>query len=320
LRTMDTLESMKVFARVAQRPGFAAAARDLRMSPAAVTKHVAALETRVGARLFDRTTRKVRLTEAGRVYLERCLACLQAVEDAEASVHDLSSTPRGLLRVTAPADLEREFTRVVARFMAAHSNVVVDLRLTNRQTDLVDEGIDVAVRMAGPLEGQYVARPLACLHVGVFASPAYLERHGRPRKPADLADHRSLLFVEPKLRDEWLFERDGKEVRVRLNGVMLTNSGDALRIAAVEGVGLFPGPAFLVSDEVEAGRIEAVLPEWRILPEIRMYAVYPHRRFVSPNVRAFVDLLRETYGDGTTDPWWRPERHPNRKGAPRPTA
>ena len=307
---MDTLQCMKVFARVAQRSGFAAAARELRMSPAAVTKQVAALEEHVGARLLDRTTRSIRLTEAGRVYLERCLECLKAVEDAEAAVSHLSTGARGLLRVTAPADLQRELPRLVARFMEANPNVVVDLRFSNHQVDLVDEEIDVAVRMTSRLDGEYVATPLAPLHVGVFASPAYLRKYGRPRKPEDLAQHRSLLFVEPQLRDEWTFERDGKQVRVRLNGVMLTNSGDALRAAAVESVGLFPGPAFLVSDDLEAGRIDVVLREWTIPLPVRMYAVYPHRRLLSPNVRAFVAALRSAYGDGKKDPWWRPELHP----------
>src|SRR5262252_8118397 len=147
---MDIVDGMRVFVRVAQRSGFAAAARELRMSPAAVTKHVAALETRVGARLLDRTTRRVALTEAGRVYLERCHECLQAFDDADAAVSELSDAPRGKLRISRPVDL-------------------------------VEEGFDVAIRAAAKLEGDYVARPLAPLRLGVYAAPSYLREHGRPR-------------------------------------------------------------------------------------------------------------------------------------------
>jgi DNA-binding transcriptional LysR family regulator len=155
---MNTLQSMKVFVRVAQRSGFAAAGRDLRMSPAAVTKHIAALEARVGARLFDRTTRSVGLTEVGRMYLERCLECLQAFEDADAFVGTLGNSPAGLLRVTAPVDLQNHLPTVVGRFMNEYPKVTVDLELSNRPIDLVEEGFDIAIRGASSLDGRFVAR------------------------------------------------------------------------------------------------------------------------------------------------------------------
>ena len=301
---MDTLESMKVFVRVAQRSGFAAAARDLRLSPAQVTKHVAALEARMRVRMFDRTTRRVALTDAGRVYLERCLECLQAFDDADASISQLAHKPRGLLRVTAPVDLPPQFSTVIHRYANAYPDVTVDLRLSNRPMDLVDEGIDVAIRVAPALEGNFVARPLAVTRIAICAAPAYLRKYGRPLKPAELARHRILAFTEPRLRSEWTLARGGKQLAVRYDPVFTSNNGDALRAAGVAGVGIVIGPSFMVMAEVESGELELLLADWMVLPELRVYAIYPHRRFLSPKVKALVDALRVEFGDETVDPWW----------------
>ena len=301
---MDTLRTMTVFARVAQRAGFAAAARDLRMSPAAVTKHVSALEARVGVRLFDRTTRRVGLTEAGRIYLDRCLECLQAVEDADASVGSLSAEPKGLLRVTAPVDLGHQMGPITARFMNAHAAIAVELQLSNRPVDLVEDGVDLAIRVAPSLDGRFVARPVALTRVGAYAAPSYLAKHGRPRQPKDLEKHRGLVFLEPRLRDEWMLERDGSSVRIKLASAMTSNNGAALAIAAAEGAGLAISPSFVTADLVRAGALERVLPEWTVLPSLVVYAVYPHRRFLAPKVRAFVEHLRASLGGDGHDPWW----------------
>jgi DNA-binding transcriptional LysR family regulator len=301
---VDRLDSMKVFASVAQRMGFAAAARDLRMSPAAVSKHVAALEAHVGTRLFDRTTRKVGLTEAGRVYLERCLECLQALDDADASVAELARAPRGLLRVTAPFDFSDCLLPVVVAVTGAHPDLAIDLQLSNRVVDLVDEHFDVAIRVAPALDGTHVARPLARIRLAIFGSPAYLARHGRPRRPEDLAGHRALVFAEPRPSHELTFTRGRRTVRVALKNVIATsNHGDLLRGLIREGIGLGLIPSFLAHRDHAAGLIEPVLPDWS-LRELRVFAVYPHRRFLSPKVRVFVEALRATFGDGNRDPWW----------------
>jgi DNA-binding transcriptional LysR family regulator len=294
---------MRVFVRVAQRAGFAAAARDLSMSPAAVTKHVAALEARVRARLFDRTTRRVGLTEAGRAYLERCLECLQAFEDAEQSVNQLADRPAGLLRVTAPVDLGHSIMATISRFMQAHPAVTVDLHLSNRPIDLVDEGFDVALRVAASPSGSYVMRPLAQVKIAVLGAPAYLREHGRPRRPGDLAAHRMLVFTEPRLRDEWVFERGGKQVKVKCKAAMLSNNAQALMAALREGVGLVAVPSFLACDDVRSG-VEPLLLDWVVVPPLRLFALYPHRRFLPPKVRVFVESFRMQLGDPDRDPWW----------------
>ena len=301
---MDGVESMKVFVRVAQRGGFSKAARELRMSPPQVTKHVAALEARVGTRLFDRTTRSVSLTEAGRVYLERSIECLQAFEDADASVSELAKEPRGLLRVAAPLEFRAEVAAVVVRVLNAHANLTVDLRLSNRVVDLVEEGVDVAVRVAYSLDGRYVARPVARVTFPLLAAPSYLERHGRPQKPEDLAHHRNLVFVEPRPNTEVSFERKRRRVTVKLDTIMMSNSGEALRAALLDGIGIGPLPSFLVRDDVAAGALVPILEEWKLYPDARVFAIYPHRRFLSPKVKVFVEALREAFGDGTRDPWW----------------
>jgi DNA-binding transcriptional LysR family regulator len=293
---------MRVFARVAQHASFASAARELRMSRASVTKHVAAIEERHGVRLLDRTTRSVRVTEAGRVYLERCLECLQAYDDSEAAIGELSTEPRGLLRVAAPFDLNLHLPRLVARFMKANPAIDVELVLSNRTLDMVDEGIDVYVRITNTLPQDAVARPLAVTRMALWGAPSYFRNHKRPRTPADLADHRFALFNEPPVLDEWVLERGGKRVKVRLKPRLVTNAGEAHVAAAIEGVALALIPSFLLPPD-HAKRLEPVLPEWT-LGTRGICAVYPHRRFVPAKVRAFVDFCRAALGDGSHDPWW----------------
>lgn len=307
---MDRLQSMKVFVRVAQHAGFAAAARDLRLSPAAVSKHVTALESQIGTRLFDRTTRRVGLTEAGRIYLDRCVECLQALEDADAAVSELAKQPRGVLRVTAPIDFGENLMPVVAELLNTHPGIAIELRLSNRVVDMVEEGIDVAVRVAHSLDGRYVARLLARSRLAFFGSPEYFRKHGRPRKPEDLASHRCVAFAEPKPMDEFVFVRGRKKTRVRFHPVLTTNNGDAMRAALHRAVGVGPLPSFLARADLDVGRIEPILLDWS-LPEYGVFAVYPHRRFLSPKVAVFVEALRAEFGDGTRDPWWTEDVHAN---------
>ena len=299
---MDALQMMRVFARVAQRTSFAAAAEDLRMSRASVTKHVAAIEERLGARLLDRTTRSVSATEAGRVYLERCLECLQAYDDSEAAIGGLAAQPKGLLKVAAPFDFNRHLPRLVARFMKAHPAIDLELRLSNRTLDMVDEGIDVYVRITNSLPPDLVARPLAITRLCVWGAPSYFRRHKRPRTPVDLTDHRFALFNEPPVLDEWVFERQGRGTRVRLKPGLVTNAGEGNVAAVCEGVTLGVIPSFLLPPD-HAKHLEPVLLGWS-LGHRGVYAVYPHRRFVPAKVRAFVDFLRTALGDGSRDPWW----------------
>lgn len=300
---MDRLHAMQVFVRVAQHLGFAAAARELQLSAASVTKAVNALEAGVGARLLDRTTRRVALTEAGRIYLDRCIEALQAMDDADASLAEFSRQPAGTLRLTAPLDFRESLMPVVADVMAAYPALTMDLRLSNRVVDLVEEGVDLAVRAAHALDGRYVARPIARTQLAVFGAPAYLRTHGRPAHPDDLAAHRFLVFTEPRPLLELPMRRGAEERRVHFAPAMLCNDGDAIRIALRRGLGLAVAPSFLVAADLADGTVEPLLPGWT-LPTFGVHAVYPHRRFVSPKVRVLLDALAARFGDGTADPWW----------------
>lgn len=294
---------MRVFVRVAQGEGFAAAARDLRLSTATVSKHVSALEGQLRTRLFDRTTRRVALTEAGRVYLERCLEALHALEDADASVGELAKEPTGVLRVTAPFDFGEHLVGIIGGVLRAHPSLSVDLRLSNRVIEMVEEGVDVGIRIAQSLDGRYVARPLARSRLSVYASPAYLDRHGRPTRPEDLEAHRCLVFAEPKPLDNLVFTRGRRRVAVKLGAAIMSNGGTELWLAARQGLGLMVCPSFIAGGDLAAGRLEVVLRDWS-LPEYRVFAVYPHRRFLAPKVKAFLEAATSAIGDGTRDPWW----------------
>jgi DNA-binding transcriptional LysR family regulator len=293
---------MRVFTRVAQRASFSAAAEDLRMSRASVTKHVAAIEERLGVRLLDRTTRSVSVTEAGRVYLERCLECLQAYDDSEAAIGGLAAEPKGPLRVAAPFDFIRHLRDLIAGFMAAYPAIELDLRLSNRTLDMVDEGIDVYLRITNTLGAESIARRLATTQLGVFGARSYFQKHPKPRTPSDLARHRFALFNEPPVLDEWTFERHGKRVKTRLRPSTIANSGEVLIAAVFSGATMGIIPSFLLIPERMAD-LELVLPEWS-LGQRGIYATYPHRRFVPSKVRAFVDFFRTALGDGKRDPWW----------------
>ena len=302
---MDRIQSMRVFARVAQLGGFSAAARDLHLSGGAVTKHVAALEDRVGARLLNRTTRSVSLTEAGRVYLERCLDCLQAFDDADSSVTELSRAPRGLLRVTAPIEFGNvHLPPLLAAFTARYPQITIDLHLSNRVVDLVEGGYDLGLRFAASLDATYVARHIASTRAAFWASPEYLRIHGRPRRPADLAGHRFLVFSEPSPLDHVVLVRGSKKARVELTAALLSNSGEALMESACFSAGIVLAPSFLAAAAYTAGRIEPILLDWSVFTG-RFFACYPHRRHLSAKVRAFLEFLRSTYGDDPAhDPWW----------------
>jgi DNA-binding transcriptional LysR family regulator len=239
---MDRLQAMQVFVRVAQLAGFAAAARELGLSPAAVSKQVGALEDRLGARLLDRTTRQVGLTEAGRLYLEHCLECLQAVEDADAAVDLLRRAAVGQLRVSAPIDFCDPLVPVLAAVMKANADLTIDLRLSNRVVEMVEEGVDVSLRVARSLDGSFVARPIARTRLMLVGSADYLRRHGEPRTPQDLTAHRSLVFTEPRPLTELPFKRSDERVVVPLTAGMLSNHGPALVAAALHGLGLLVVP------------------------------------------------------------------------------
>lgn len=301
---LDTLRSMQTFVRVAELGSFAAAARSLEMSPAMVTKHVTYLEERVGARLLHRTTRHVRPSDAGQLYLERCQSILAEIDEAESLAGAESTRLGGTLRVTAPVEFGNlHLAPLAGAFMQRHAGIDLVLDLSNRTVDLVQEGYDIAVRIADSLDTGLIGRRLATSRFHVVASPTYVEAHGSPSAPAELAAHACLAFAVPSVRDQWHFAGQGGETRVKIRPRLASTSSEALRLAAVAGVGIACLPTFVCGSDLRSGALVSLFPELDC-GSLGVHALFAHRRFLPARVRAFLDFLREALGtDARSDPW-----------------
>ena len=288
---MDRLTSLTAFVRVVDAGGFSAAGRKLNMSTTMVSNHVQALEDRLGARLLNRTTRKVSLTEIGRAYYDRCIQILADIEQADDIAGALQSTPRGTLRIYTNTHLVQFLSPVVAEFLAAYPEVKVDLVIGERNVDLIDENFDLAVRMVPSPDSSLIVRSLATWRHVLCCSHGYIEKHGKPEQLADLAERNCLRHVNYPYGDEWRFvDRKGAPATVRVSGNLVSNSGETLLRAALAGVGIWLAAGFIVRDDLESGELVRLLPEYRPI-EFSMNAIYPHRHHLSAKVRTFIDLL-----------------------------
>jgi DNA-binding transcriptional LysR family regulator len=287
---MDRLTSLTAFVRVVDSGGFSAAGRRLNMSTTMVSNHVQSLEDRLGARLLQRTTRKVSLTEVGKAYYDRCVQILADIEQADDIAGAQQSTPRGTLRIYTATHIVQYVSPVVAEFLAAYPEVKVDLAMGERTIDMIDEGFDVAVRLTPPPDSSLIVRSLATWRHVLCCSHGYLEKRGRPQALAELADHNCIRHVNYPY-DEWRFvDRKGEPASVRVSGNLTSNSGETLRMIALQDGGIFLAAGFLVHDDLESGRLVRLLPEYRPV-EFSMNAVYPHRHHLSAKVRIFIDML-----------------------------
>ena len=288
---MDRLTSLTVFGRVVECGGFSAAARKLNMSATMVSSHVQSLEDRLGARLLNRTTRKVSLTEIGKAYYDRCIQILADIEQADDIAGALQSTPRGTLRIYTNTHIAQFLSPVVAEFLESYPDVKVDLAIGERNIDIIDENFDVAVRMVPPPDSSLIVRSLATWRHVLCCSHGYVEKHGKTEQLADLAGRNCLRHVSYPYGDEWRFvDRKGAPASVQVAGNLTSNSGETLRRAALAGVGIWLAAGFLVRDDLESGELVRLLPEYRPV-EFSMNAVYPHRHHLSAKVRTFIDLL-----------------------------
>ena len=288
---MDRLTSLTAFVQVVDNGGFSAAGRKLNMSTTMVSNHIQALEERLGVRLLNRTTRKVSLTEVGRAYYDRATQILTDLEQADDIASAQQSTPRGTLRIHTATHMVPLIAPVVVQFLASYPEVKVDLRLGEANVDLIEEGFDVALRMTPPPDSSLIVRKLATWRHVLCCSHGYLEKHGRPEQLAELAGHNCIRHVMYPFGDDWQFmDRKGTPASTRVAGRLVTNSAETLRIAALQGVGICLAAGFLVHDDLEAGRLVRLLPEYRPV-ELSMNAVYPHRHHLSAKVRTFIDML-----------------------------
>lgn len=295
---VDRLTNMEAFVRVVDAGSFRAAARQWRRSTAVVSKYVAALEAHLGVELMRRSTRALRLTEAGHAYYAECRALLGAVEAMEADVRDEHVAPKGWLRVTAPPGfVHRHYDLVLTDFMARYPSIKLDLQLTHRMVDLVEQGFDVAIRVTAPVDSSLVARRLGPAPLVLVAAPAYLERAGLPVSAADLAGHACL--VDSNFRDgaRWRFETQDGLQTVQVDGPVRVDSPLIVERLARDGRGLGLTPAFVAAEGLASGALVEV-DVGRPAFDWSMFAVYPRRRFVSGRVRAFVDHLAEGLAEG----------------------
>lgn len=301
---MDTLESMQVFVRVVELGSFAGAARGLDLSPAMVSKHIAHLETRTGARLLNRTTRQVRPTEAGALYFEQCTAILRNIEAAEAEAGADTSMPCGTLRITAPVEFGNlKLLQVIAAFLERYPAIDIALDLTNRSVDMVQEGYDVAIRIARDLDTSLVGRRIALSRFHIVASPAYLEREGHPVVPAELARRDCLTFAVPQPWTTWSFSHGGEAQNVKIRPRMLSTSAEALLHAARAGVGIGLLPTFVCGQALARGELVSLFPDCEC-GTLGIHILFPHRTLMPARVRLFIDFLVEAIGGGADrDPW-----------------
>jgi DNA-binding transcriptional LysR family regulator len=288
---MDRFTSLMAFVRVVESGSFSGAARRLNMSTTSVSNHVQALEDRLGARLLNRTTRKVSLTEIGKGYYDRSTQILADLEQADDVAGALQSTPRGTLRVYSATHVVQFVSPVVAQFLASYPEVQVELIMGEASIDMIEEGFDVALRLIPPPDSSLIVRSLATWRHVLCCSHFYIERHGRVQQLAELGERNCFRHVNYPYRDEWRFvDRQGAPASVRVAGTLISNSGETLRRAALEGVGICLAPGFLVRDDLDEGRLVRLLPEYRPI-ELSMNAVYPHRHNLSVKVRTFIDML-----------------------------
>lgn len=288
---MDRFQEMRTFTAVVDAGSFVRAAEDVGLSKAAVSRIVSELEARLGVRLLHRTTRRLSLTPEGEVFVERCRELLAGVEEAEAEISERSGAAVGLLKLSVPVTYGNlVLAPLWPGFMAAHPQIELDITLSDRVVDLVEEGFDMAVRIARLESSTLVSRRLSTTRLSVCASPKYLRTHGRPRHPADLAQHTVLAYSLLAVGNTWEFEGPEGQVAVTVRPRMHTNSGDTCRAAALQHQGIILQPDFLVGDDLDAGRLVEVLPGYR-LPDLGVYAVYPSRKHVLPKVRLLIDHL-----------------------------
>jgi len=296
---MDRIIAMRVFVEVVERGSLTAAAEALDLSRAVVTRHLADLEEWLGVRLLHRTTRRLSLTDAGSASLMHCRQVLNEVDSMQASLSERASAPKGVIRVTATSSFGRHLAPVIADYVLRFPGTHVDLLLLERTVNLVEERIDLAVRIANDLDPLLVARKLSVCRSVVCASPAYLERCGVPQTIDDLTRHNCLTYAHFG-HSEWRFVRDGREMSVPVRGTISANEVMVLAEAALAGAGICMQPTYLVARHLRSGALVPLLTDYQV-PEKGIFGVYASNRFVTPILRSLLDYLVERFGD---DPAW----------------
>ena len=297
---MDKLTTMKTFLAVVQEGSFSKAADKLDISPQLVSKYISALEDNLRTRLLHRTTRKVSVTEAGNQYYQRCQQVIIDIEDMENSLNNLSESVSGVLSISAPMSFgTKHLAGLLVDFQNQYPNLKLDLRLTDQYVDIVEQGIDIALRIGVLKNSTLIAKKIAPIHLAVFASPDYLERHGTPQTLLDLQSHNYLRYShsEPTKR---LFGVNELKSELKLESNFVANNGDLLLNTAIAGGGIAMQPTFIAGEALAQGKVVRILNDYEPEP-MGLYMVYANRQFLPSKVRAFVDFTSGYYGD---TPYW----------------
>jgi DNA-binding transcriptional LysR family regulator len=299
---MKSLTDIAVFVQVVESGSFTATAERLDISKSVVSKYVTRLEDYLGARLLNRTTRRLSLTEVGRVFYDRSRKGLADIEDAQLEVSRLQAEPRGTLRINVPMSFGiLHVAPALPEFQRQYPDLTVDMNLDDRKVDVIEEGFDVSVRISELPDSSLVARRIAPCRHAVVASPSYLEQHGTPRSPEDLHDHNIITYRYQQSANKWHFQsKDTKSISVDVSGSLIMNNSLAIRESIREGIGITRTPTFVVGKDVQEGRLVKVLTGYETL-EVQIFLVYPQRRHLAPKVRAFIDFMAERISE---TPYW----------------
>ncbi|SIT34961.1 Transcriptional regulator, LysR family [Paraburkholderia piptadeniae] len=294
---MDRLTSLTAFCQVVECGSFSAAGRRLDLSANMISRHVQSLEVRLGVRLFNRTTRQVKLTEIGRLYYERSSQILSELDDADRIVETMQTSPRGKLRLHVNTHLVRFLAPILSEYLTLYPSVSLELVTGERAVDLIEDGYDLALRTVTPPDSGLIIRSLTPWRQVICCSPSYLARHGAPRHPSELAGRNCLQYQFFPSGNEWRFEApSGETLTVSVGGNLTTTSAELLRSLALDGIGILVAPSFLVADDIAGGTLIRLFEEYK-LTEFAINAIYPHRRYVSAKVRTLIDLLVERMSD-----------------------
>jgi DNA-binding transcriptional LysR family regulator len=297
---MDRLHAMDIFQRVAEAGSFTAVADQLNIARSAVTRQIAGLEAHLGTKLLARSTRRLNLTSSGSAYLEKCREILAMVEAAEGDLAGETQTPRGTIRISVPMSFGlRHLMPLFSDFVTTYSEITVNVELSDRRVNLIEDGVDIAVRISRQLDATMAVRKLSKSSMMVVASPDYLKRHGRPQHPDDLLNHTCLTYTLAPTT-AWEFVVNGQPKSIPVQGRLQANNGDALQEAALRGLGIAFQPTFITAQAVQAGLLEPLLADYTAT-ELQIFAVFPGTRYVPHRVRTLVDYMAERLGP---QPYW----------------
>ena len=292
LTVMDTLDGMKTIVAVVETGSFTAASERQGLSKALVSKYVGEVENRLGVRLFNRSTRRLALTEEGQRYYDQVIPLLEEFEALVDNVTGEQSTPRGLLRVSVPQTFgEMTLSPLIPKFLDANPEMSIDLQLSDRKIDMLEEGIDVVIRIGGVDDSSLIARRIRTLPLLLCASPAYIERHGEPENAQHISQHHCIIDSNFRIGKQWpIVSPDGQTDLIEVSSKIAVNSPRAVKAITMAGGGIGMIPRFIVESEIEQGLLQEILPGYHTL-EFGLFAIYPHRRYLSKKVRCFIDFL-----------------------------